>query len=95
MKTCHHCRKELDIGLKVGRRDTCPYCDADLHICLNCIFYDTVSYNQCRETQAERVVDKEKSNFCDYFNFRDSVHGESRKENKDSAQDKLEALFKK
>lgn len=95
MKTCHHCRKELDIGLKVGRRDTCPYCDADLHICLNCIFYDTVSYNQCRETQAERVVDKERSNFCDYFNFRDSVDGKSRKENKDSAQEKLEALFKK
>ncbi len=95
MNTCHHCGKELDTDLKAGRRDTCPYCDADLHVCLNCRFYDPGSYNQCREPQAERVLDKEKSNFCDYFNFRDSAHGESRKENKYSAQEKLEALFKK
>jgi len=26
-------------------------------------------HNQCRETQAEWVADKEKANFCDYFVF--------------------------
>ena len=95
MKTCHHCRKKLDTDLKAGRRDTCPFCDADLHVCLNCLFYDPGSYNQCRESQAERVVDKERSNFCDYFNFRDAVDGESLEEKKQNAQEKLEALFKK
>lgn len=32
-----------------------------------CTFYDQNSYNDCREPSADRVVEKEKSNFCDYF----------------------------
>jgi len=32
-----------------------------------CDFYDPKIYNECRETSAERVVHKEKKNFCDYF----------------------------
>ncbi|MBE9546967.1 MAG: hypothetical protein IMF10_05685 [Proteobacteria bacterium] len=94
MKTCHHCKKELDIDRKVGRRDTCPFCDADLHVCLNCRFRDPGAYNQCRETQAERVIDKERSNFCDYFDFRDAAPGESREEKRQRAKEKLETLFK-
>ncbi len=95
MKTCHHCKRELDIDRKVGRRDICPFCDADLHICLNCRFYDPGQYNQCRETQAERVVSKDRCNFCDYFDFRNSTAGESHDEKKQIAKDKLETLFKK
>lgn len=93
MKTCHHCKKDIQIDRKTGRRDTCPFCDADLHVCLNCRFHDPGQYNQCRETQAERVVDKEKSSFCDFFDFRDFAPGESREGR--SAKDKLEAFFKK
>jgi len=72
MKICHACEKELKLNLPIGRSEVCPYCSADLHCCLNCTFYDTGYYNSCRETQAERVVDKGKSNFCDYFLFRDT-----------------------
>ena len=39
---------------------------------MNCLFYEVDSYNDCREPQAERVADKEKSNFCDYFTFKES-----------------------
>ena len=59
MKICHHCKKAVEIAEKVGRADTCPVCDADLHCCLNCRFYDPGAYNECRETQAERVLDKD------------------------------------
>ena len=36
-------------------------------MCLNCEHHDRAYNNQCRESQADRVVDKEKFNFCDYF----------------------------
>lgn len=64
---CFHCKKELSIGAKVGRRDECSSCSSDLHVCRNCQFFDRSSYNECREPQADRVQDKERANFCDYF----------------------------
>lgn len=92
MKICHACKVTLDPGRNVGRQDACPVCRADLHCCLNCTFYEQSSYNQCRETQAERVVEKYRMNFCDYFVFRDASPAE--KDSK-AARDKLDALFKK
>ena len=69
MRNCHACKKELSGSLKVGRRDACPSCGADLRCCLNCLFYDRAVSKQCRETLAELVREKEKANFCDYFVF--------------------------
>ncbi len=73
MKICHACGKEAEASGRVGRREQCAFCGADLHCCRNCAFYEPGAYNDCRETQAERVVDKIRSNFCDYFRFGDSV----------------------
>lgn len=78
----------------IGRKDTCPCCDADLRCCLNCRFFDGRVYNQCRESQAERVLDKDRSNFCEYFIFRDD-DSEREPTAKQAARDKLETLFKK
>ena len=41
-----------------------------MHCCRNCRFYDPAYHNQCREPQAERQVDKERGNFCEYFDPR-------------------------
>ena len=66
---CSKCSHEipLSVGARVGRRDSCPQCGADLHSCLHCVHHDRSAYNECREPQAERVLDKERSNMCDYF----------------------------
>ena len=64
---CAGCRADLGKTDRVGRRDTCPRCGVDLHTCRQCGFYDARAYNECREPQAERVLDKDRSNFCDYF----------------------------
>jgi len=64
---CFHCAREITVTERVGFRDECPQCDRPLHVCLNCGFYDPAYNNQCRETQAERVVDKNRANFCEYF----------------------------
>lgn len=68
---CYKCKKDIELiaGSKVGRSDECPHCQIALRCCKMCSFYDTLSYNDCREPSAERVVEKEKANFCDYFNL--------------------------
>lgn len=78
------------------RQDLCPHCSASLHACVYCAFYDTMSHNSCRETQAERVIDKERSNFCDYFKPCDrQTDPGSQDRAKEAAKAALEALFKK
>lgn len=52
---------------KPARGDDCDKCRQALRCCMNCKHYDTKAYNSCKESQAERVVDKERGNFCDYF----------------------------
>ena len=89
---CALCHKEVDIGDKVYFRDECSHCAADLHICLNCEFYDPHAHNQCRESNAELVSNKEKANYCDYFRpgGQSATAGTA-----DDAKKQLEALFKK
>ena len=79
---------------RVGRRDECPHCHADVHVCLNCQFYDPTTYNECREPSAERVLEKDKSNYCDYFSVASS-RVQAPQNPIDDARRKLESLFKK
>jgi len=95
MRVCYKCRKELGGEKLVGRRDTCPFCGSDLHVCLNCRFYDPGAYNNCREPQAERVVEKDRSNFCDYFEFGDSAPGNAAHHQGADPRAELGELFKK
>lgn len=64
---CFHCKKKSPLLGVLGRRDECPFCKSDLHVCKNCLHYDTKSYNECREPSAEVIKEKEKANFCDYM----------------------------
>ena len=91
---CYQCKTENKILDRVGRRDTCAKCDADLHVCKNCNFYDVSAYNECKEPSAERVLDKTKSNFCDYFTP-ETASGGAVEDPAAAAKAKLAALFKK
>lgn len=94
MRYCHACGGEVDAALtRVGRRDACDACEADLHCCLNCKHHDPFANNQCNEPGTEPVRDRVAGNFCDAFEYRHGKSGES-----DPAADaraKLEALFAK
>jgi hypothetical protein len=57
-----------------------------------CKFYSPKVYNECHESNAERVVDKEKSNFCSYFTLSPGGPGGPSKEDLVNSAD---ALFKK
>jgi hypothetical protein len=67
-------RIEYPPGSRVGRRDTCPKCDSDLHSCRNCQFYDPIKNNQCAEPQARLVRDKESANRCEFFSLNPTLH---------------------
>ena len=64
---CWKCGHRVETIERIGFHAHCPQCDRALHVCRNCSLYDPAYNNQCRETMAERVVDKERSNFCEYF----------------------------
>ena len=95
MRICQACGKDATVGEKVGRRDQCPFCGADLHCCFNCTFYEEGAYNACREPQAERVIEKGKSNFCDFFRFREGQPGGRVTSVSGGTRQKLDTLFKK
>ena len=90
--TCWSCGTALT-PLDYGRADTCRKCGRDTKVCKNCFFYDPNYNNQCRENQADRVVDKEKSNFCDYF--RPHSGGPGSGPDRDALKSAAEKLFKK
>lgn len=91
---CYHCQKSIPVfgSFKVTRTEECPYCSRSLHCCKMCKFYDQRVYNECLEPLADRVVDKEKANFCDYFTL---SGGGSSGPSKDDLVNSADALFKK
>jgi hypothetical protein len=93
-RNCYRCGHEIGAVERVGRRDTCLHCGTDLHCCLNCTLYDPAYHNQCREPQAERQVDKQVGNFCEYFDFqRGRPAGQTTE--RDRARARLDGLFAK
>ena len=64
---CQVCGQENQVGDIIGRRDSCSGCQTDLRSCCQCRHYDTAMANDCREPQVELVVDKERANFCDFY----------------------------
>lgn len=64
---CSECKSEIEIHDKIGFRQDCPNCGHDLHSCIQCQHYDPKVYNECKETMADRVLEKSKANYCEFF----------------------------
>jgi hypothetical protein len=62
--------------------------------CRNCAFYAPSAYNDCREPNAERVVDKERANFCEFFHLGVADQGGA-VASAGGARAALDALFRK
>jgi hypothetical protein len=90
---CHACGYEISLEIKIGRRDTCDNCVADLHVCKNCRFYDPYAHNECRENISMWVKEKEESNFCAAFEFKNTEANIV--DEASTAKAKLNALFSK
>jgi predicted RNA-binding Zn-ribbon protein involved in translation (DUF1610 family) len=90
---CYFCGASIGADTKIYRSSTCPSCGKDLKICLNCRFYDPGVHWQCRETIPEPVREKDRANFCDYFqlNTVDSRGTDGRTDEK--AREQFKSLF--
>ena len=99
--TCWSCGAALDLDPAdpVGRSETCDACDADIRCCRACAFYDEASDNACREPSADRVLEKDRGNFCGWFRLaldRAAPAGVPAAESPaDAARRRLEELFKR
>ena len=99
MKVCHHCGKEVKLLSGLQRTDSCPFCISDLKCCLNCRFFDPGVSHECREPQADWVVEKSRANFCEFFEFRETSSlgrpGASSQASADQARAAFDSLFRK
>ncbi|MDP7038363.1 MAG: hypothetical protein QGI45_04350 [Myxococcota bacterium] len=91
--SCWNCQNETEMDDKVTRSDICPHCSMDMRSCKNCQYHDPGAHNECSETIAEYVPEKERSNFCGMYR---PFSGEREAApDVDAAKAKLEALFNK
>lgn len=96
MLVCWKCGASLAyLSLPLARVDLCKACNAELHVCKLCEFYDTSKAHHCREPIAEEVRDKERANFCDYFKPKPDAYSDRQQSQAAQARAALEALFKK
>ena len=90
--SCWKCGTRIDDEpMPLGREARCRTCQSDLHVCRQCLFYDTGKAKDCAEPVADEVRDKERANFCGYFKLNADAHGASGAA--DEARRSLEAMF--
>jgi hypothetical protein len=91
---CWKCGASLAaLSLPLQRLDECKQCNAELHVCKLCEWYDTSVAKHCREPIAEEVKDKERANFCDYYKPRPDAYSNVSQTAADKAKSELEGLF--
>lgn len=88
---CHDCGTPHTFDLNLGFREECDKCAADLHVCLTCRFWDKHVENECRETEADPVAQKDRRNLCEYWKPRAAEGGAD--DAAAAAKAKLNALF--
>lgn len=90
---CWKCGTPLgDLPLPLSRFAECRNCRAPLHVCRMCRFFDPHAPHQCREPVAEEVRDKDRPNFCGWFQPGAGA-GRERGAGAAAARAALEALF--
>ena len=67
MAQCFSCGTEIDRAFSLSRASTCLECGADLKVCWNCRHFDPAAAHQCRESIDRVVQDKDRGNYCDFF----------------------------
>lgn len=91
---CHRCGWDWTYRDLPGRSETCSQCRADLRVCLNCQSFASNYANQCRDSRAEPVHDKDTANFCEYFDFiRRNWTGAKGNSREDDARSTLKSLL--
>jgi hypothetical protein len=89
---CAKCgaKREVSALDKILFRDECEKCQAPLHSCINCKYYQVGLPNDCKVPGTERIYDRNAANFCEEF-----APSEKKKESKaEDLRKRFEDLFK-
>lgn len=100
---CSACGGSLSLrDMDVVSNSLCPFCSAELHVCKNCVSFDTSSRFECRQEIRMRVPRKDKNNDCEFFELRRSLERQTgstpatdRPATGDDAREAFERLFRK
>ena len=91
---CWNCGAALtDLPQPLARQAECPACNADLHVCRMCRWYDTHKADACAEPVADTVQDKTRTNFCGYFEANPGAYVGNDDDAERAARASLAALF--
>ena len=90
---CAACAAVVQSNL--GVESTCPKCNADLHTCRMCTFFDPGSRFECRKPLTARIVNKGGRNQCELFSARTVVERETSSGKPTDARQAFANLFKK
>ena len=76
---CWYCGSPITESEPIGRSLTCLDCGKDLRSCKHCRH---LRPSGCAESQADKTIDKERANFCDWFSlnplFRNPTEGDKK-----------------
>ena len=91
---CYRCGASLArLTPPLSRRDLCPSCSVHLHVCRMCEHFDRQVLGQCREEDAEEVLDKELANYCEWFRPKAGAFVPDEQAAHAQAEAKLKSLF--
>jgi ubiquitin len=74
---------------------SCPKCNADLHTCRLCTYFDPGARFECRKPITARIVNKNARNTCELFTPRTVVERETSSGPPTDARQAFAKLFKK
>jgi hypothetical protein len=83
------------VQTNISRDATCPKCNADLHTCRQCTYFDPGARFECRKPLTARIANKGARNVCDLFAARTVVERETSSGKPTDARQAFANLFKK
>lgn len=94
---CVECSAIVSYVDEVQLTDICRNCNADIHTCRNCKFFDPGSPNQCMRPVAKRMDVKNERNSCPQFSPKillEKAVSEKKEDSSDAARRAFDDLFK-
>lgn len=83
------------VQANISAEASCPKCNADLHTCRQCTFFDPAARFECRKPITTRIVNKGARNTCELFAARTVVERETSSGKPTDARQAFANLFKK
>lgn len=91
---CWKCGADLkSVPRPFSRFAECPACKTELHVCRMCRHYDLRYVGECNHDFADKVLVKDKANFCSHFKPSARAFEGAGNPEKETAEQELHSLF--